>query len=65
MVRKAGLKYLDFVPGPIDAHFNFYIDAMVGTEYDNNELDQAYMSVIEKVADRRSNLECSSDLPDI
>ncbi|KAJ8905089.1 hypothetical protein NDN08_001600 [Rhodosorus marinus] len=50
MVRDAGLKYLDFVPGPIDAHFNFYIDAMVGVEYDNNELDQAYMSVIEKIA---------------
>mmetsp|Transcript_7212 Transcript_7212/g.21988 ORF Transcript_7212/g.21988 Transcript_7212/m.21988 type:complete len:325 (+) Transcript_7212:51-1025(+) len=49
-VRRFGMKYIEFVPGPIDALYDFYVDAMLGLGYDNGPLGEPYRTIIEKIA---------------
>lgn len=43
------MRYIDFVPGPMEYLYDVFVDAMIGIEYDNASLDEPYTSVIQKV----------------
>lgn len=48
-MRKAGMSFIDFMPGPIGAIYNFFVDAMLGLEYNNGILEEPYRAIIGKV----------------